>query len=120
MPGGKKAGNKIAGKTRKTNCEINRAAMPIKIYEYMSMGLPTVASAVGEVSDLIKDGVNGFLVKPEDENDLEKTLGYIIQNLDFANELGKRAAEEIVKNYSKTVALEKIGKILQQEFVNVD
>ncbi|MFC1912757.1 glycosyltransferase family 4 protein [Chloroflexota bacterium] len=102
----------------KIDCEEHRAANPIKIYEYMSMGLPMVVSAVGETTNLIKNGVNGFLVKPGDENDLERTLEYVIQNLESAREVGKRAREEVVKNYSQRTAQEKIGEIFQREFVN--
>lgn len=100
----------------KIDCEINRAANPIKIYEYMSMGLITVISAVGEVSNVIENGVNGFLVKPGDEDDLERTLEYIIQNMDSVEEVGKRARGVIIKNYSQRTASKKIGEILQQEF----
>jgi len=99
----------------KIDCEINRAANPIKTYEYMSMGLITVISAVGEVSNVIENGVNGFLVKPGDEGDLEGTVGYIIQNMDSMGDVGKRAREVVIKNYSQKAALSKIEAIFQQE-----
>ena len=101
----------------KIDCEINRTTNPIKTYEYMSMGLPTVISAVGEVSNVIENGVNGFLVKPGDEDDLERTLDYIIQNIDSMEEVGKKAREEVIKNYSQGTASRRIGEILQQEFL---
>lgn len=101
----------------KIDCEINRAANPIKIYEYMSMGLPTVVSAVGEISNVIENGVNGFLVKPGDEDDLERTLEYVIQNMDSTEEVGKRARAVVIKNYSQTVALRRIGELLQEGFL---
>lgn len=99
----------------KIDCEVNRVCNPIKTYEYMSMGLITVISAVGEVSNVIENGVNGFLVKPEDENDLERTLEYITQNMDSMEEVGKRAREVVIKDYSQKAALRKIEKIFQQE-----
>lgn len=102
----------------KIDCEINRAANPIKIYEYMSMGLPTVVSAVGEISNVVENGVNGFLVKPGDESDLERALDYVIQNMDSVKEVGKKAREEVIRNYSQRAALKKIKEIFQQEFVN--
>jgi len=101
----------------KIDCEINRAANPIKIYEYMSMSLPTVVSAVGEISNVIENGVTGFLVKPGDEEDLERRLEHIIQNMDSMEEIGEKAREEVIKKYSQKVALRKIEAIFQQEFV---
>jgi len=98
----------------KIDCPENRAANPIKIYEYMSMGLPTVVSAVGEISNIIEKGYDGFLVKPGDENDLATTLEYIIQNLDSAKEAGKRAEEKVIRHYSQQVMLKRIGDALKQ------
>ncbi len=96
------------------DCEENRAANPIKINEYMSMALPVVVSAVGQVSSIIENGHDGFLVKPGDENDLETTLEYVIQNLDLAKEIGERAREKVIKNYSRQVMLERIRVALKQ------
>lgn len=98
----------------KIDCAENRAANPIKIYEYMSMGLPMVVSAVGETSNVIENGYDGFLVKPGDEDDLERTLEYVIQNLDSSRETGKRAREKIIKNYSQEVMLKRIENALKQ------
>lgn len=92
----------------KVDCAVNRAADPIKIYEYMSMGLPVVASAVGETTNVIESGYDGFLAKPGDEDDLERILKYVIQNLDSLQEVRRKAREKIVKNYTQQVFLEKI------------
>jgi glycosyltransferase involved in cell wall biosynthesis len=82
------------------NCEVNRAANPIKVYEYMSMSLPTVVSAVGEVSNVIENGVNGFLVKPGDIKDLERTLEWIILNPDRSKEIGENGRKKVMVKYS--------------------
>ena len=98
----------------KIDCAENRAANPIKICEYMSMGLPMVVSAVGEISSIIENGIDGFLVKPGDEGELEITLDYVIQNLDAAKEVGEKAREKIIENYSQEVMQEKIRGVLKQ------
>lgn len=98
----------------KIDCPENRAANPIKIYEYMSMGLPMVISAVGEPAKVIENGFDGFLVKPGDEKDLEKTLEYVIQNLDSAKEAGERAREKIIRNYTQEVMVARIEAALRR------
>jgi glycosyltransferase involved in cell wall biosynthesis len=84
----------------KIDCEINRAANPVKVPEYLSMGLPTVCSAVGGIIDTIEDGVDGFLVKPGDVKDLEEKLEWIIQNPEWAKEIGENGRRTAIEKYS--------------------
>ena len=78
----------------------NRAANPIKVVEYLSTGLPTVASAVGGIVETIEDGVDGFLVKPGDVKDLEEKLGWIILNPERAKEIGDNGRKTAIEKYS--------------------
>ena len=84
----------------KIDCEINSAANPIKVPEYLSMGLPTVCSAVGGIVDTIEDGVDGFLVKPGDVKDIEEKLEWIILNPERAKEIGENGRKTAIENYS--------------------
>jgi starch synthase len=47
--------------------------------EYMAAGLPTVATRVGAVPDLIDDGVHGFVVTPENATDLAASLLRVLE-----------------------------------------
>lgn len=48
---------------------------PLAIIEAMYAGLPIIASKVGGIPDIVRNGVNGFLVDPNDINELyEKCL----------------------------------------------
>jgi glycosyltransferase involved in cell wall biosynthesis len=84
----------------KIDCEINRAANPVKVPEYLSMGLPTVCSAVGGIIDTIEDGVDGFLIKPGDVKDLEEKLEWIILNPERAKEIGENGRRTVIEKYS--------------------
>ena len=84
----------------KIDCEINRAANPIKVVEYLPMGLPTVASAVGGITDTIEGGVDGLLVKPGDVKDLEEKLEWIILNPERAKEIGENGRKTAIEKCS--------------------
>ena len=79
---------------------VNRAANPVKVVEYLSMGLPTVCSSVGGITDTIEDGVNGLLVKPGDVNDLEEKLEWVILNPKQAKEIGENGRKTAIEKYS--------------------
>ncbi|MCY3024206.1 MAG: glycosyltransferase family 4 protein [Planctomycetota bacterium] len=48
------------------------------VLEYMAKGLPTVATRVGAVPDLIEDGVHGAVAPPEDELALAQALRRVL------------------------------------------
>ena len=96
----------------KIDCEINRAANPVKVFEYLSMNLPTVCSAVGGIIDTIKDKFNGLLVKPGDIKDLEEKLEWIILHPERAKEIGENGRKTVIENYSYKAIRDKIKSII--------
>jgi len=64
------------------------------ITEAMACGLPTVAFACPcGPKDIITDGVDGILVKPEKVKEMAEKICYLIENEDIRKEMGKRARE---------------------------
>jgi glycosyltransferase involved in cell wall biosynthesis len=57
----------------------------------MATGTPVIGSRVGGIPELIKDGVNGFLIAPGDEQALAEKLRWIFNNPDQTREMGRSA-----------------------------
>ena len=76
-----------------------------KLIQYGSIGIPSAASPVGVNSDIIEDGVNGFLAETDDEW-VEK-LSTLIENPKLRTEMGKRGREKVVAEYSVEANKEK-------------
>jgi glycosyltransferase involved in cell wall biosynthesis len=66
---------------------------PLSILEYMGAGLPTVATAVGGVPDLIVDGLHGRLVPPGEPVALADAVAELLRAPYLAQEMGRRARE---------------------------
>ncbi len=60
------------------------------------------------MTDLVKDGFNGLLFKPQDSKDLSKKLLTVLQDNKLQEKLGRNAREEIVKNWSWESATNKL------------
>lgn len=77
---------------------------PLKLFEYMSMGLPTVGSAIGQVKRVIDDGDNGFLVPPGDIDALAETLRQVYclyrDEPGLFETIGTRARETVLNGYT--------------------
>ena len=77
----------------------------LKALQYMSFGLPTVATHVGTTPKIIQHLENGMLVKSED--DWVKALEMLISQPQLRESLGKKARETILMSYS----IEVIGEL---------
>jgi len=96
----------------KIDCEINRAANPVKVIEYLSMAKPVIASSVGEIPIIITDNVNGFLVKPGDVEDLYNKIIFLIKDRSLFSKVGFEARNSIINNYDHCVIGDKISNNL--------
>lgn len=57
---------------------------PTAIAESLSVGVPVVTTNVGDIPSIIKDGVNGKMLKPEfNDEDYLEAINYILCNYDF-------------------------------------
>ena len=70
----------------------------LKALQYMALGIPTVAAAIGANFRVIEDGRSGFLVKNNEEW-LER-LEQLLENPDLRRSIGTRARERVQNFYS--------------------
>ena len=86
--------------------------LPLTLLEAWAAKLPVVATKVGEVSNLIQNGVNGVLVEPANSNELAKAITFVIED-ENRNKLGEEGAK-IAKKYNWDEIAERIYKIFQK------
>ena len=70
---------------------------PIKIFEYMAMGKPTVAGRIGQVGEIIKDGETGLLYEPGRIAELTEVLKKMVCNPVAREEIGKQARQWVMR-----------------------
>jgi glycosyltransferase involved in cell wall biosynthesis len=81
---------------------------PLKVYEYMAAGLPVVASNIGQISQIIDDGVNGLLVPPGDATALADALEQLWRSPLLRRRLGDSARGKILQHHTWERVVEKI------------
>lgn len=80
---------------------------PLKLYEYLALGMPIVASDIGQIRDVIRPGIDGLLTPPGDALALTDALEALALDESLRRRIG-RAAACIGRNYSWRVNAEKV------------
>ena len=75
-------------------------ANPVSILEAMATGLPVVATRVGSVSDVVRDGQTGYLVAPDASQQMADQLITLLTDRQRARKAGVASRQEVVKNWS--------------------
>lgn len=65
---------------------------PIKLFEYMAAARAVVASRIGQVAEIVVDGVTGLLFEPGDRAGLVNCIRRFQQDAALRKELGRRAS----------------------------
>ncbi len=73
--------------------------MPMSVLEAMSYGMAVVSTRIGGIPHLITDRENGLLHEPGDREALKNDLYVLLANESLREELGRRAAERIQKDF---------------------
>ncbi|MHC5111964.1 MAG: glycosyltransferase family 4 protein [Planctomycetota bacterium] len=85
---------------------------PIKLFEYMGMGCCVVASALGQIADVITDGRNGLLCRPDCADDLVRTLQHAVSDPQLRHQIGTRAREDVRARYTWHHAAQSTSRVI--------
>lgn len=75
---------------------------PLKVLEYLATGRAVVASGIGQLTELVRDGVTGLLVPPGDVQALVAACRRLAVDEQLRHTLGTQAAEEIQRSHTWT------------------
>ncbi len=73
---------------------------PLKLFEYMAGGKAVLASRIGQIKEVIQDGVNGMLFDPDNVDDLKEKLILLIRQDELRQKLGSDARKTILEQFT--------------------
>jgi glycosyltransferase involved in cell wall biosynthesis len=73
---------------------------PTKLFEYMAMERPIAASRLGQIGDVIEDGVSGVLLEPGDVDGLVAAIERLARDPDLRRRLGRAARETVIADFT--------------------
>lgn len=95
-----------------TNHEVE--GTPTALLEAMYAGLPVVAFGVGGIREVVKNGVNGYIVKEKDISSLVRAISRILKSKKLMQKMGKESSR-IAKEFTWPI----IAKKIEKNFINL-
>jgi glycosyltransferase involved in cell wall biosynthesis len=88
--------------------------LPNVVLESMALGLPVVATRVGGLPEIIKDGSTGLLVASRASGELAAGLARILTEATFAKEISTRAREDVYRRFAPQVQTERLLQVYRE------
>ncbi len=85
--------------------------MPQALLQALSMERAVVASSVGGIPEIIRDGQTGFLVSPQDPAALSEKIGTLLRDPDQRKAFGQGGRRVIAESYSLDGMLQKTEQL---------
>jgi len=84
------------------------------IMEAMGAGLPVVASRVGGVPDLVREGETGFMILPDDVEKYAEKIILLLKNDQLRKKLGSNARHFAEKHLNKQTILAQLETVYRE------
>jgi glycosyltransferase involved in cell wall biosynthesis len=72
----------------------------LSVLEAMASGTPVVASRIGGLPEIVRDGETGFLVPPGDVDALHERLNQVLGDATLAQRLGNNARKDVLERFT--------------------
>lgn len=85
--------------------------LPGAVMEAMAAGRPIVATAVGGLPELVREGVSGFLVPPNDLAAFTNRLAHLLTDQSLGSRMGMSGREHILQNFRIATQTQKLEQL---------
>jgi starch synthase len=87
---------------------------PNVVLEAMAYGLPVVASPVGDIPEMVEDGVTGVLVPPQDEAALLRSIVSLLDDPATARSMGERGRRAVLERYDASLTTARLIDVIKE------
>lgn len=73
---------------------------PTKLFEYMAMGKPIIASRLEQIGDILEHGISAVLAEPGDVSELSEAIARLANDKKMCESLGAHARRVVTENHT--------------------
>lgn len=89
-------------------------ASPLALLEAMACGLPTVATRVGGVPEIVEQGGTGWLVEPGDFHDIGQCCARLLLDPAQHRRMGERGRERATQQLDLASSVARVGDLIER------
>jgi glycosyltransferase involved in cell wall biosynthesis len=90
----------------------SRGKCGLKALQYMALGIPPVVSPVGVNTSIVRDGINGFHARTEEE--WVDRIALLLSDESLRRRMGTEARRTVEQSYSHRVHVPRIARVLRE------
>jgi glycosyltransferase involved in cell wall biosynthesis len=94
------------------NDEWSRGKCGLKALQYMALGIPPVVSPVGVNTTIVRDGINGFHARNEEE--WVDRIALLLSDESLRHRMGIEARRTVEQSYSHRVHAPRVARVLRE------
>ena len=87
---------------------------PVTVIEALAAGKPVVAYEVGGVPDVVREGVDGFLVEPGSTSGMAERLAQLAADRELGRRLGEAGRERVLERYGVGRLLDDVDQLYRE------
>ena len=91
---------------------------PLKIYEYLACEKPVISSKIPNL-EFIEQQNAGFLIEPENQEELAKAIIKLMKDKKLREEMGKNGRKYMIKNHSWEAIGRKIAEVCAKGVIGI-
>lgn len=89
-----------------------RAQIPAKVFDAMMMEKPIIATSISDLPQILKDC--GIIIEPTNIKQLAEKIKFVFDNPQIVKNLGKRAREKCLSEYSFSVVQDRLAALFDR------
>jgi glycosyltransferase involved in cell wall biosynthesis len=88
--------------------------LPVTLLEAMASRKPIVATAVGGIPEIVRDGENGFLSPAGDVEAIARSIRRLLENPDLAAAMGECGKKQLSADYEVTETVRRLENLYEE------
>ncbi len=89
-------------------------ALPMSILETMARGIPNISTEIASIPEVIRQGENGFLIRPGDKAELKRRLQELIEDRKLRESFSRAGRRLILEEFSMEACAVRLKKIYEE------